>query len=112
MTTRSRSGQPRRFIEYARVSKVGERDPEELKSPQIQINAMDAYAKRHNIEVIDRVIDLDKSGRTFEQRAIKDIIARIKNGKNGAMPAFDTTFTDVQVDEIIKYIRELKPHEG
>ena len=37
---------------------------------------------------------------------------RIKNGKNGAMPAFDTTFTDVQVDEIIKYIRELKPHEG
>jgi mono/diheme cytochrome c family protein len=34
---------------------------------------------------------------------------RIKNGKNGAMPAFDTTFTDVQVDEIIKYIRELKP---
>ena len=37
---------------------------------------------------------------------------RIKHGKNGAMPAFDTTFTDVQVDEIIKYIRELKPHEG
>ena len=37
---------------------------------------------------------------------------RIKNGKSGAMPAFGTTFTDVQVDEIIKYIRALKPHQG
>jgi mono/diheme cytochrome c family protein len=36
---------------------------------------------------------------------------RIKNGKSGAMPAFGTTFTDVQVDKIIKYIRALKPHQ-
>ena len=37
---------------------------------------------------------------------------RIKNGKEGAMPAFSTTFNDAQIDEIIKYIRALKPHEG
>ena len=37
---------------------------------------------------------------------------RIKNGKSGAMPAFGTTFTDVQVEEILKYIRALKPHQG
>ena len=37
---------------------------------------------------------------------------RIKNGKVGSMPAFGTTFSDGQIDEIIKYIRELKPHEG
>jgi len=37
---------------------------------------------------------------------------RIKIGKQAAMPAFATTFTDAQIDEIIKYIRELKPHEG
>ncbi len=37
---------------------------------------------------------------------------RIKNGKPGAMPAFDSTFSDAQIDQIIKYIRELKPHEG
>ena len=37
---------------------------------------------------------------------------RIKNGKTGAMPAFGASFTDVQVDEIIKYIRALKPHQG
>jgi len=34
---------------------------------------------------------------------------RIKMGKPGAMPAFGETFTDAQVDEIIKYIRALKP---
>lgn len=37
---------------------------------------------------------------------------RIKNGKSGAMPAFGATFNDAQIDEIIKYIRSLKPHEG
>jgi len=37
---------------------------------------------------------------------------RIKNGKSGAMPAFASMFSDAQIDQIIKYIRELKPHEG
>src|SRR5690349_22230403 len=37
---------------------------------------------------------------------------RIKNGKPGAMPAFGAMFTDAQIDEIIKYIRSLKPNEG
>ena len=37
---------------------------------------------------------------------------RIKNGKEGAMPAFGATFNDAQIDAIIKYIRSLKPHEG
>jgi mono/diheme cytochrome c family protein len=37
---------------------------------------------------------------------------RIKNGKEGAMPAFGETFSDAQIDEIVKYIRALKPREG
>ncbi len=37
---------------------------------------------------------------------------RIKNGKSGAMPAFGSMFSDAQIDQIIKYIRELKPREG
>jgi mono/diheme cytochrome c family protein len=37
---------------------------------------------------------------------------RIKLGKQGAMPAFDGAFTDVQIDQMIKYIRALKPREG
>jgi mono/diheme cytochrome c family protein len=34
---------------------------------------------------------------------------RIKTGKQGAMPAFDQAFSDAQIDEIVKYIRALKP---
>ncbi|WP_371259862.1 cytochrome c [Bradyrhizobium sp. WSM3983] len=37
---------------------------------------------------------------------------RIKHGKEGAMPAFGATFSDAQIEEIIRYIRALKPHEG
>ena len=34
---------------------------------------------------------------------------RIKNGKEGAMPAFGSTFSDADIDKIIAYIRNLKP---
>jgi mono/diheme cytochrome c family protein len=34
---------------------------------------------------------------------------RIKNGKEGAMPAFGKSFSDSDIDHIIAYIRALKP---
>lgn len=37
---------------------------------------------------------------------------RIKMGKQGAMPAFGAVYSDSQIDEIIKYIRSLKPDHG
>jgi mono/diheme cytochrome c family protein len=37
---------------------------------------------------------------------------RIKHGKEGAMPAFGAAFSDAQIDEMVKYIRSLKPHQG
>jgi len=37
-----------------------------------------------------------------------EIINRIKHGKSGAMPAFETTFSDEQLKQIIAYIRGLK----
>ncbi len=46
------------------------------------------------------------------QRSDDFIRNRIKNGKEGAMPAFGAMFNDAQIDQIIKYIRELKPREG
>jgi mono/diheme cytochrome c family protein len=43
------------------------------------------------------------------QRSDEFLGNRIKNGKEGAMPAFGQMFSDADVDAIIKYIRELKP---
>jgi mono/diheme cytochrome c family protein len=37
------------------------------------------------------------------------IVNRIKNGKEGAMPAFGASFNDAQIAQIVKYIRSLKP---
>lgn len=37
------------------------------------------------------------------------IVARIKTGKVGQMPAFASSFNDEQLNAIVRYIRELKP---
>src|SRR5260221_13322644 len=46
------------------------------------------------------------------QRSDDYLRERIKTGKSGAMPAFGEVFDDVQIDAIVKYIRELKPDQG
>jgi mono/diheme cytochrome c family protein len=37
------------------------------------------------------------------------LIARIKQGKEGAMPSFRQALTDAQIKSIVHYIRNLKP---
>ena len=37
-----------------------------------------------------------------------EIVQRIKVGKTGAMPAFGTAFTEVELQAIVKYIRALR----
>ena len=37
------------------------------------------------------------------------ILNRIKNGKEGKMPAFGGNFTDAQIQALLRYIRNLKP---
>jgi mono/diheme cytochrome c family protein len=43
------------------------------------------------------------------QRDDEFIRNRIKNGKEGAMPAFGQMFSDPDIDAIIDYIHKLKP---
>jgi mono/diheme cytochrome c family protein len=38
-----------------------------------------------------------------------EIIARVRNGKPGQMPAFGSAFNDEQLKAIVGYIRDLKP---
>src|SRR6202011_822089 len=40
------------------------------------------------------------------------IRSRIKTGKEGAMPAFGSVFSDAQIDEIVKYIRSFNLSQG
>jgi site-specific DNA recombinase len=59
---------------------VGDRG-DDLISPDLQIRDMDAFAKREGIQVVDRIIDLDQTGRHFEKRSVKLIIDRIAAGE-------------------------------
>ena len=45
------------------------------------------------------------------QRTDEFLRDRIKNGKEGAMPAFGQTLSDSDIDAIIKYIHSLKPQD-
>jgi site-specific DNA recombinase len=67
-------------VEYARVSKVGERG-ELLISPDTQTTHMDRYADTHELVVVERFLDLDETGRSFEKRKIQEIISGIKAGR-------------------------------
>src|ERR1700747_112543 len=46
------------------------------------------------------------------QRSDDFIRNRIKNGKEGALPAFDASLSDAQIDQSVKYMRAPKPHQG
>ena len=46
------------------------------------------------------------------QRSDDFVRTRIKIGKEGAMPSFGKSFSDADIDAIIKYIRSLKPQQG
>jgi mono/diheme cytochrome c family protein len=37
------------------------------------------------------------------------ILNRIRNGKEGAMPAFGSNFSEAQIQALLRYIRNLKP---
>lgn len=51
-----------------------------------------------------------KGPQLMDTRRSDDFIRyRIKNGKEGAMPAFGKSFSDADIDRIIAYIRALKP---
>jgi mono/diheme cytochrome c family protein len=41
-----------------------------------------------------------------------EIVARIRNGKTGAMPSFASAFNEDQLQAIVQYIRALKPEGG
>jgi site-specific DNA recombinase len=67
-------------LAYVRVSKVGERDPQSLMSPDIQLDACIADCLRKNKRIVKVLSDIDKSGRTFRKRSVDDAIAMLKSG--------------------------------
>ncbi|MEV0383402.1 recombinase family protein [Nonomuraea sp. NPDC050643] len=64
-------------IGYTRVSTKRE----EMISPELQAHEQDTYAARHGIRIVERVEDIDLSGRDFARRSVDYIVKGIKEGR-------------------------------
>ena len=78
----ARRGVERRGIALIRVSMVGGR--EDLISPELQTTAIESYAQRKNIRIVDRVEALDESGsqeRSKWWRTLESVVSRVEAGE-------------------------------
>ncbi|WP_179855412.1 recombinase family protein [Paractinoplanes atraurantiacus] len=67
-------------VGYVRVSDVCGRG-DGLLSPELQRYAIEQYAARHRITVVEWVIELDASGRAFQNRRIDAIVDGVSAGR-------------------------------
>lgn len=59
---------------------VGERDPESLISPDIQLDSIIQDCVKKNKRIVRVASDINRTGRTFRKRSVDQIITDIKNG--------------------------------
>lgn len=65
---------------YIRVSRVGNR--QYLISPEIQLRAIEEWAKRNKRRLLEPACDINKSGRTFRKRSVDKILEEIRAGEH------------------------------
>jgi site-specific DNA recombinase len=70
-----------RLIAYTRISKIGERDVEDVISHELQKERIDLYASAHEHEIVDWKKDTDVSGATMERPALKEVFELIEEGE-------------------------------
>jgi DNA invertase Pin-like site-specific DNA recombinase len=69
------------FDVYIRVSRVGDRSDENLRSPEQQEAAAREWAARHGVDVGEVVEELDVSGGTaVEERALERLVSKVEAG--------------------------------
>lgn len=66
---------------YIRVSQVGGRAGDSFISPDVQRDAVGAYARAHGHHVADWFEDLDVSGGTLDRPALGELLAKIERGE-------------------------------
>jgi DNA invertase Pin-like site-specific DNA recombinase len=108
MSRRTLPRQQRRAIAYIRVSQ----EKDEGFSPEQQLAANEAYAKQHNILIVDVVYDLDVSGRGFAKRKVMQIIQRVANGEADCVLIWQWSRFGRNIELSKKHIRILEEAGG
>lgn len=70
---------------YVRVSRVGDRDDERLRSPEFQLAAIRRYAEAESFELVEFEPELDVSGGKARRPILDAILAGIRNGTLGGL---------------------------
>lgn len=99
-------------VVYVRVSKVGERDPESLISPDIQLDAAIADCVRNNKRIVAVLSDIDKSGRTFRKRSVGTAITLIKSGAAKSVTLWKLSRWGRNAEQSMIYMTKVKAAGG
>src|SRR3954452_20553822 len=77
------------FAAYVRVSKLGDRELEDLRSVEQQRHAISTYAERAGIEVewLDATIGV--SGAKADRQAVEDAVGRIEAGELAGLVVYN-----------------------
>jgi DNA invertase Pin-like site-specific DNA recombinase len=77
-----------KLVGYTRVSQVGGREGESFISPDLQREAIQAYATAHGHKVVWLDPDLDESGKSLNRPGLQRALAMVREGKaNGIIAA-------------------------
>lgn len=78
-----------RAVAYVRVSVVGDRAARgRFESPELQRQAIDAWAAQHGVTIVDEIQDLNRSGGTLTRPGLERALARLAEGDaNGIVVA-------------------------
>lgn len=70
-----------RLVGYTRVSRVGGREGERFISPEVQRDAIRAYAKAHGHKIAAWEEDLDEPGSRLDRPGFERALARVRGGR-------------------------------
>lgn len=69
-----------RLVAYTRISKIGEREVEDVISHELQKERIDLHANLHGHEIVAWLKDTDVSGATMERPALQEAFALVEAG--------------------------------
>lgn len=98
---------PRRAVIYVRVSSVRGRSGEEFHSPEMQESACRRLADQQGLEVVDVVMDLDRTGRTFQREGMQRVMAAAAGREFDAVVFYDLSRFGRNTSESLRHIRQL-----
>lgn len=100
--------QPRQAVLYVRVSALMGRGGEDFHSPDLQLDAMRRLAARRDLNEVEVVQDIDRSGRDFSREGVQRVMELARAGQIDVVAVYDLSRLGRNTGESLRYIAELR----